>query len=170
MLTLPQIGLKFKSCSAIPTSVCWEAEVVIVEFQIVPCPPETMRALAETNRRTARYGLALTPEQITALAESRTRALLDTGRVELGAGILPRLIGAFCDSPYLHQTDYAITLEALQAVFYRCKNEAGDLTPDEDILRLLRRAFDRAGGSVDYLEGFSPRGAGPVDAGGLLWN
>ena len=35
------------------------------------------------------------------------------------------------------------------------KNEAGDLTPDEDILRLLRRAFDRAGGSTEYLAGCS---------------
>ena len=44
---------------------------------------------------------------------------------------------------------------ALQTVFYRCKNEAGDLTPDGDLLRLLRRAFDKAGGSTDYLEGLS---------------
>ena len=75
--------------------------------------------------------------------------------MELGAGILPRLIEAFCDSPHLHQADYAVTLEALQTIFYRCKNEAGDLTPDEDVLRLLRRAFDRAGGSTDHLEGLS---------------
>ena len=126
-----------------------------MEFYIVPQPQETVQALAEANRQTARYGLTLTPEQMTALAESRTRALLDTGRVELGAGILPRLVEAFCDSPHLHQADYAVALEALQTIFYRCKNEAGDLTPDEDILRLLRRAFDRAGGSTDYLAGYS---------------
>ena len=126
-----------------------------MEFYIVPQPRETMQALAETNRKTARYGLTLMPEQMAALAESRTQALLDTGRVELGAGILPRLIDVFCDSPHLHQTDYAETLEALQTVFYRCKNEAGDLTPDGDLLRLLRRAFDKAGGSTDYLEGLS---------------
>ena len=116
-------------------------------------PRESLQVLAAVNRQTARYGLALTQEEMTALAESRTRALLDTGRVELGAGILPRLVEAFCDSPHLHQADYAVALEALQTIFYRCKNEAGDLTPDEDILRLLRRAFDRAGGSTDYLEG-----------------
>lgn len=126
-----------------------------MEFQIVPQPWETIQALAEANRQTACYGLTLTPEQMTALAESRTRALLDTGRVELGAGILPRLVETFRDSPHLHQAEYAAALEALQTIFYRCKNEAGDLTPDEDILRLLRRAFDRAGGSTDYLESCS---------------
>ena len=126
-----------------------------MEFKIVSQPQETIQALTEANRQTVRYGLTLTPEQMTALAESRTRALLDTGRVEFGGGILPRLIEVFCDSPHLHQAEYAAALEALQAIFYRYKNEGGDLTPDEDILRLLRRAFDRAGGSTDYLEGYS---------------
>ena len=126
-----------------------------MEFLRPSQPRESLKALAAVNRQTARYGLALTQEEMTALAESRVRSLRDTGRVELGEGILPRLIEAFCDSPYLHQADYAGTLEALQTIFYRWKNEAGDLTPDEDVLRLLRRAFDRAGGSTDCLEGFS---------------
>ena len=126
-----------------------------MEFLRPSQPQESLQVLAAVNRQTARYGLTLTPEEMTALAESRGRALRDTGRVELGEGILPRLIEAFCDSPYLHQADYAGTLEALQTIFYRWKNEAGDLTPDEDILRFLRRAFDRAGGSTDCLEGFS---------------
>ena len=126
-----------------------------MEFLRPSQPRESLQALAAVNRQTARYGLALTQEEMTALAESRVRSLRDTGRVELGEGILPRLIEVFCDSPYLHQADYAGTPEALQTIFYRWKNEAGDLTPDEDILRFLRRAFDRAGGSTDCLEGFS---------------
>ena len=123
-----------------------------MEFQMVLQPKETMRVLMDMNRRTTRYGLTLTQEQMEALADSQVRALRDTGRVELGSGILPRLMEVFCDSPNLHQADYAGTLETLQTVFYRVKNEAGDLTPDEDILKVLRRAFDRAGGSTDYLE------------------
>ena len=123
-----------------------------MEFQMVLQPKETMRVLMDMNRRTTWYGLTLTQEQMAALADSQVRALRDTGRVELGNGILPRLIEAFCDSPNLHQADYAGTLETLQTVFYRVKNEAGDLTPDEDILKVLRRAFDQAGGSTDYLE------------------
>ena len=78
-------------------AVCWETEVVAMEFQIIPQPRETVQILVEANRRTARYGLTLTPEQMTALAESRARALLDTGRVELGAGILPQIGEMFCD-------------------------------------------------------------------------
>ena len=128
-----------------------------MEFLRPSQPQESLQVLAAVNRQTARYGLALTQEEMTALAESRVRSLRDTGRVELGEGILPRLIEVFCDSPYLHQADYTGTLEALQTLFYHWKNEAGDLTPDEEVLRLLRRAFDRAGGSTDCLEGFSLR-------------
>lgn len=126
-----------------------------MEFLMVPQSGGTLAALEAANRETARYGLTLTREEMAALAESRVRALRDTGRVELGEGILPRLIEAFCDSPHLHQADYAETLGTLQEIFYRWKNEAGDRTPDDELLPLLRRAFDRAGGGVGYLAGFS---------------
>ena len=116
-------------------------------------PEQDIQAIAKANGKAARYGLTLTAEQMTLLAESRGRALRDTGRVEMGGGILPRLMETFCDSPYLHQAEYPETLEALQTLFYRCKNEAGDLTADEAVLRCLRRAFDKAGGSASYLEG-----------------
>ena len=118
-------------------------------------PPWEGKALRRAETASARFGLTLPPEALARLGEERRRVLRETRRLELGEGILPRLIDAFCDSPNLHQADYAGTLEALQTIFYRWKNEAGDLTPDEDILRFLRRAFDRAGGSTDCLEGFS---------------
>ena len=137
-----------------------------MEFLRPSQPRESLKALAAVNRQTARYGLALTQEEMTALAESRVRSLRDTGRVELGEGILRGLIEVFCDSPYLHQADYAGTLEALQTLFYHWKNEAGDLTPDEDVLRLLRRAFDRAGGQYGLPGGLLPQGACQADAGG----
>ena len=116
-------------------------------------PEEDMTAIAKVNEKAAGYGLTLTEEEMALLAESRGRALRDTGRVEVGGGILPRLMETFCDSPYLHQAEYPETLEVLQTLFYRCKNEAGDLTADETVLRYLRRAFDKAGGSASYLEG-----------------
>ena len=90
-----------------------------------------------------------------ALAEGRERALADTGRVEFGDGILPALIDALCDSPYLQQSDWAETLLSAQAVFYHWKEEAGDLVPDRALLAFLRRAFDGARGAISYLEGFS---------------
>ena len=60
-----------------------------------------------------------------ALAEGRERALADTGRVEFGDGILPALIDALCDSPYLQQSDWAETLLSAQAVFYTGRRRPG---------------------------------------------
>ena len=121
------------------------------------CPAETVRSLAACNARTARFGLTLTAAETAALAEGRVRALRDTGRVEFGGGILPRLVLAFCDSPYLEQTTYADTLLTLQETFYAFKNEFKDRMSDESLLKLLRRAFDdRAHGAAELLAGLTP--------------
>jgi len=115
------------------------------------------QALAACNAKTARFGLTLSPEQIAALAAGRTQALRNTGRVEFGEGILPRLVLAFCDSPYLYQEDYAETMLTLQEIFYNFKNEFQERLSDDGLLRLLRRAFDeRAHGAAEYLAGLSP--------------
>ena len=104
----------------------------------------------------APQGLTLSHEQLAALEEGRKQALRSSGRVEWDGGILPRLMECFADSPYLHQAELTETLERLQALFYHWKNEVGDLTPDETVLHWLRRGFDRMGGDMDALEGFSP--------------
>ena len=116
---------------------------------------ETVRTLEECNSRTAAFGLTLTEEEMAALAEGRERALADTGRVEFGDGILTALIDTLSDSPYLQQSDWAETLLAAQEIFYRWKEEAGDLVPDRALLAFLRRGFDGARGAMAYLEGFS---------------
>lgn len=116
----------------------------------------SVRALAACNETTARFGLTLSSEQMTALAEGRLRALRDTGRVEFGEGILPRLVLAFCDSPYLDQADYAETLLTLQEVFLY-KNAFCDQITDDSLLKRMRHTFDkRAHGAAEYLAGMTP--------------
>lgn len=118
---------------------------------------EIVRALDACNARTVRFGLTLSPEQMEQLAEGRFRALRETGRVEFGEGILPRLVLAFCDSPYLQQEDWAETLLLLQQVFYKFKNDFRDSIGDDTLLRLMRRAFDgRAHGAAELLADMTP--------------
>lgn len=117
---------------------------------------DALRMGAGTAEIAAAQGLTLSHEQLAALEERRKQALRDSGRVEWNGGILPRLLERFTDSPHLHQAELAETLERLQALFYHWKNEVGDLTPDETVLRWLRRGFDRMGGDMSALEGFSP--------------
>ncbi len=107
------------------------------------------------NEVSARFGLALSPEDALALAEARQAALLETGRVEFRGGILEDLIFAFCDSPYIEQANYAETLEALAHLFYVFKNETMDKVPDAELIAAMKAAFDGPPcyGSLELLEG-----------------
>lgn len=108
------------------------------------------------NEFSARFGLILNEEEIAELAQSRSDALKRSGRVEFGGGVLPKLIYAFCDSPYLEQENYAATLEELQEAFYYYKSEALDLYTDDELIEFMVSVFHgRAQGSVEYLAGTS---------------
>lgn len=109
-------------------------------------------------RRLESFGLVLTDAALEALQAGRAAALRDTGRVELGHGILPQLVEAFCDAPDLTQENLMDELLLLQDIFYHWKSEAGDCVPDDEILALLRRAYDeRARGRAEGLASFTLR-------------
>lgn len=118
-----------------------------------------VEGLRRSNDMSARFGLSLSEPQMQALARRRQEALLDTGRVELGEGILPRLIEAFCDSPYLCQANWEETLGELQELFYYFKNESRDRLSDDELIDGMKRLFDGpARGATEYLAGL------PVEA------
>ena len=70
--------------------------------------------ILDTNQWTGKYGLVLSKEDAKELMEKRRQTLRETKRVEFGKGILPKIIYEFCDSAYIHQSDYAETLAKLQ--------------------------------------------------------
>lgn len=107
------------------------------------------------NRVTEGYGLSISPDQIRALTERRMEALRATDRVELGPGVLRKLIFAFRDSHYLVQRDYEEVLGELQDLFYQLKNKIGVRLTDDELIAQMKTAFDgRAGGSVELIEHF----------------
>lgn len=118
---------------------------------------KSRRELAEIlacNEETARFGLALSQREAQELAVCRNESLRRWQRVEFGRGILEKLIFTFCDSPYLHQDNFAETLEQLQDMFYEFKNETQDQMTDDELLGFMREQFDQVCfGDVDYLEG-----------------
>jgi len=108
------------------------------------------------NDGTGAFGLSLTPEQAGRLVATRTDALTQTGRIEFGSGVIGKLIRAFCDSPYITQRSYEETLHDLVEIFYACKNETGDRIGDDDLIALMKAAFDGpCAGSVELLAGQS---------------
>ena len=131
-----------------------------MHFLFAPAPgtlAAAQKELAACNRLSAPYGLTLSTQQLQTLTERRFAALQATGRVELGGGILPALIAAFCNSPYLAPATYEADLVALQEMFYTFKTDCRERLSDDELLHAMRLLFDaRAQGSLEYLAGATP--------------
>lgn len=104
------------------------------------------------NEYTKKYGLTLTSKDVEQILTRREHALQSYGRIEIGGGMLTKLIEVFCDSPYLSAQNYESTLEELTEIFYYFKNEALDSLSDDELLKIMREYFDGyCGGSLELL-------------------
>lgn len=124
-------------------------ESSLAMFSISGLEQRLKRELAACNYLTERYGLTLSESAVLAIAEKRTQTLLETGRVEFGESVIPKLIEAFCDSPYLLQDDYEETLCALTEAFYSFKNDSFDRLTDDELIKSLRACYDAYEGGLD---------------------
>lgn len=91
-------------------------------------------SLQKCNEYTQKYGLTLTSKDIISLMESRREVLKEQERIELGESILPKLVYAFCDSPFIYQDNYVDTISGLQDIFYLYKNESMDMLSDDELI------------------------------------
>ncbi len=108
--------------------------------------------IEKCNEFSSKFGLVLTNTQIRTLSEERYSTLKRYGRVELGKGILDKLIFGFCDSPFIWQENYMDTLSELQDIFYYFKNESLDEFTDDELIHYMRKSFDnQCQGSIEYL-------------------
>lgn len=113
---------------------------------------EAKQEIRICNEFSEQFGLTLSEEEIEELVQCRSDALKNSGRVEFGGGILPKLIYAFCDSPYMEQYTYESTLAQLQEAFYYFKSEALDFYTDDELIAFMVSVFNgRAQGSAEYL-------------------
>lgn len=129
------------------------------EMYLIPMQQQmsaARRELRECNAYSGRFGLTLRENEIAELAESRAEVLRASGRIEFGGGILPKLIRAFCGSPFIEQENYAAVLAELQEIFYYFKNETRDRLTDDELIELMVRVFNgRVQGSAEYLAGLT---------------
>lgn len=110
-------------------------------------------ALKAANEYTVKFGLTLSEEETALLVNAQRETLMKERRVEFGEGILPKLIFAFCDSPYIYQDNYVETLERLQEIFYFYKNESMDEYTDDELVDAMKKLFDGpCQGSLDFME------------------
>lgn len=123
------------------------------DFMLYVSDWEESRRIKKTNEAASRYGLCLSDQEIGELLNRRKEYLSQQQRVEFASGILEKLILAFCDSDFLYQDNYAETIDRLQAIFYLYKNESLDELTDEELIHIMRTAFDgECAGSLEYLE------------------
>ena len=114
---------------------------------------EELRCCDELNRL---HGLELTEADIAELVQLRGAALRSTGRVEFDGSILPKLVRAFCTSPYVDKYNYAAILGELQDAFYYFKNESMDTISDDELIGFMAQVFNgRAEGSAELLTAIS---------------
>ena len=105
------------------------------------------------NKFTENYGLSLTKEQAITLVKNRNTVLKDIGRIEMGGGILEKLIYEFYDSTYIDKYSYLETLIKLTDIFYLYQGEFDYKLTDEQIIKYMRSKFEKYCGSLELLEG-----------------
>lgn len=93
------------------------------------------------NQYTKNHDLILTKQQALALIQTRTNALKETQRIELGDSVIDKLIDAFYDSPYISQENYEDTLHELIELFYDFKNNTWDILSDHELIYFMKTAF-----------------------------
>ena len=124
----------------------------IIQKQNVLAVEEAKNEIRSCNSFTERFGLSLSEQEIGELVRGRSEALKNTGLIEFGGEILPKLIYAFCDSPYIEQENYEAILSQLQEAFYYYKSEAQDAFSDDELIEFMVSVFNgRAQGSTEYL-------------------
>ena len=123
------------------------------------------------NGDTEKYGLCLTPGQARALVQTETETLKKTGRIELGQGIICRLISRFADSPYISPQNYEQTLHELTGLFYDFKNETCDAVSDNELADFMKESYNNyCGGSIRLLEQQLQQLARHIRSGGTAKN
>lgn len=115
---------------------------------------QSITQVMQCNEKTAKYQLTLTKQEAELLIDTRQEALRATQRIEIGGGIINKIIDHFKASPYISQYNYASTISELIDTFYYFKNETLDEISDDDLIELMEELFDgRCHGSIDLLQG-----------------
>lgn len=109
--------------------------------------------IVNINEKSIEYGLSLTSEDAKELICTRDETLRSYGRVEVGSGVLGKIIDTFCDSRYIFKDNYKEILSDLLDTFYYIKNESLDFISDDELIDLMKEFFEyKCHGSIELLQ------------------
>lgn len=124
-------------------------------FSIVPADiyeESSISEVLEAGSGYTEYGLFLTRENAVELINIKEKELASSGRVEFGASVLPKLVAAFADSPYIHRLEFVEILGDLTEMFYYYKNEI-DAISDDELIDFMKKHFNGGcAGSTELLK------------------
>lgn len=108
--------------------------------------------LMELNKEIEENGIVLSEADCKDIAEFRHDVLVETERVDVGLGIVGRIIKEFSDSGYVDQQNFRQVVEDLLECFYTVKNETEDKATDDQVMEFLHYLFEVAvGGDTSRL-------------------
>lgn len=160
VLILPQNSIFFQTCNCFYMDVLSSREGKMFEFKkisninnlLLNHQETTIKQIVELNETTEKYGLSLTKEQAIDLVNNRNTILKEVGRIELGGGILEKLIYEFCDSSYIDKEEYLYILEELTNIFYEYREEFDGKLTDEQMIKYMKNKFETTcNGSLELL-------------------
>lgn len=123
------------------------------DWMVLSQEQNQLSKVIQTNEATEQFGLSLTEQDAELILGERKNSLIEQKRIEFGEGITTKIIYEFCDSDYIHQSNYVETIIRLQDIFYLYKNEMQDELTDDELLHLMKEQFENlCFGDLDYLE------------------
>jgi len=108
-----------------------------------PSQRETALQILEKNGLIAAKGLAITPADAAAIAETHAVSLRDNRLVELGCGSVEKIIELFADSPYAERGNFASIVSTMTEAFGYLKRETDREISDNTLLSFMRLLFDQ---------------------------
>ncbi len=108
--------------------------------------------ILQTNLESQKYGLIITASEAQDIIEARNQAIQSHGRIELGTGVIKKIITLFCGSPYMRGNEYIQNINELIDIFYYFKTETQDLIGDDELLTIMKEFYDSScQGSLELL-------------------
>ncbi len=121
-----------------------------------PCMAMEAKELEQCAVLLERHGRSLSTQDLDGLRDAYQQGLTLSGRIAVEGCVLPLLLYAFCDSPFLNDACFADTLCALLELFCMLKAETQDALSDEELMTAMAEVFNGpAQGSLEWLEGMS---------------
>ena len=108
--------------------------------------------LMALNKDIEENGIVLSESDCKDIAEFRHDVLMETERIDVGLGIVGRIVKEFSDSGYVDQQNFRQVVEDLLECFYTVKNETEDKATDDQVMEFLHYLFEVAvGGDTSRL-------------------